>query len=100
MFQTVHPKHSLTQPFYRAKEEPQLLQDFPATLETVEKLTEFDSNDNVLVIIAHDRSLLDVLEFYPSSANSWKEKGWREAGVWRFLADFKLAVDRYSLQSL
>ncbi|KAJ4985088.1 metallo-beta-lactamase superfamily protein [Stagonosporopsis vannaccii] len=94
LFKQIHPQKSLAEPFYRVKNKPQFLQDLPATLQTVDKLTEFDANENVLVIIAHDRSLLDVLEFYPSSANSWKEKGWREAGMWRFLADFKLAVEQ------
>lgn len=67
------------------------MQDFEESQRTVEKLTEFDANDNVLTVIAHDRSLLDILDFYPASANSWKEKGWRQTGMWRFLADFRYA---------
>ncbi|KIX98169.1 uncharacterized protein Z520_06249 [Fonsecaea multimorphosa CBS 102226] len=47
----------------------------------------FDADDNVLVIYAHDDSLLDgVLEFWPQSdANAWKEKGWGTKAHWRFL---------------
>ncbi|KAJ4982687.1 metallo-beta-lactamase superfamily protein [Stagonosporopsis vannaccii] len=97
LFQAIHPLKSTTQPFYRPKEDPGLLQDYVETQTTIEKLTEFDANSNVLTIIAHDRSLLDVLDFYPASANDWKEKGWRQAGMWRFLADFKLAIDQTSV---
>jgi uncharacterized protein YfbU (UPF0304 family) len=64
---------------------------------TLEKMTEFDADEYVLVVVAHDRTLLDVLEFYSANANSWKEKGWREAGMWRFLADFRFAIHRSSL---
>lgn len=63
------------------------------TLETLGKLTEFDAHENILTVIAHDGSIVDVLEYYPKSANPWKEKGWKPASEWRFLADFKGAVN-------
>jgi hypothetical protein len=97
VLRAIHPQKSATKPFYRVKEGQHLLQDFVETQKTLEKMTEFDADENVLVVIAHDRTLLDVLEFYPANANSWKEKGWREAGMWRFLADFRFAIHRSSL---
>jgi hypothetical protein len=56
----VHPLKSATQPFYKPREDPSLLQNYKETLTTIGKMTEFDANTNVLTIIAHDGSLLDV----------------------------------------
>jgi hypothetical protein len=60
--------------------------------ETVRKVKNFDASDEVLVVIAHDASLVDVLDFYPESLNLWKEKGVDKLGRWRFLGDFVDAV--------
>ncbi|OQV02077.1 hypothetical protein CLAIMM_07328 [Cladophialophora immunda] len=55
----------------------------------------FDTDEDVLVIYAHDDSLLDgVLEFFPrSDANAWKEKGWGRKGHWRFLGRMVRALN-------
>jgi hypothetical protein len=89
----VHPLKSATQPFYKPREDPSILQKYQETLTTIGKMTEFDANPNVLTIIAHDTSLLDVMDFFPAAANAWKEKGWKQAGMWRFLADFRFSID-------
>ena len=53
----------------------------------------FDASENIFTMIAHDATLLDVVEFFPkSTANQWKEKGWKKQGLWKFLADFEEAV--------
>ena len=70
VLRAIHPQESATKPFYRVKEGQHLLQNFVETQKTLEKMTEFDADENVLVVIAHDRTLLDVLEFYPANANS------------------------------
>jgi hypothetical protein len=58
----------------------------PAQLQiSVNKLVEFDGKENILVVLAHDAGLLDVLDFFPKDINDWKEKGWKEQGHWRFL---------------
>ena len=67
--------------------------DLAAAREVVNKIKAFDADDNIMVITAHDWSLLEVLELYPQSANNWKAKGWKEKGRWRFLVDFQKAVD-------
>ena len=67
--------------------------DLAAARETLHKIESFDADDRILVVAAHDWSLRDVVEFYPQKANDWKRKGWKEAGRWRFLADFQKAVD-------
>lgn len=67
--------------------------DVEAAQESIEKMEDFDANENVLTIFAHDQTLLDVVEFFPKeTANDWKRKGWREKGMWRFLGDFEEAV--------
>jgi len=67
--------------------------DVPETQRTLEKLQEADASDDVLVVLAHDDSLLDVVEFFPKSANEWKAKGWGEKGRWAFLKFFSDAVE-------
>ena len=52
----------------------------------------FDADENVLVCIAHDGGLLDVLDWYPrGSINQWKEKGWKGRARWGFVNE--LPVD-------
>jgi len=53
---------------------------------SVDKMLPFDSDENVLTIFAHDDTLIDVIDFFPQSANDWKAKGWGKLGHWRFLA--------------
>lgn len=61
--------------------------------ESVAKWTEFDAQENVFAMIAHDASLFDVVEFYPQSANGWRGKGWKTEGRWRFLRDFNVTAE-------
>jgi hypothetical protein len=54
---------------------------------------EFDAADNVLVAVAHDEYLLEVLDFFPKTLNGWKEK---EDGVrarWLFSKGLGRAVE-------
>lgn len=61
--------------------------------DSIDKMEDFDAHDNVFTIFAHDQTLLDVVGVFPETrANDWKEKGWREKGLWGFLKDFKEAV--------
>ena len=61
--------------------------------ETLRKVQAFDADDRVLVVIAHDYTLLEVVDFFPKEANGWKAKGWKEEGRWGFLRDFQRAVE-------
>lgn len=60
--------------------------------ESVKKMSDFDQDENVLVMIAHDAHMLDVVRCFPEKANVWKEEGWKEKGRWLFLRDFESAV--------
>jgi len=56
------------------------------------KAQEVDAQENVWLIYARDPSLSGVVDFFPSSANAWKEKNWRDKTMWSFLADFQCAI--------
>lgn len=52
------------------------------------KATEaFDADDNIMVIMAHDWTLLPILDLWPKTANGWFEAEWKERGRWTFLKD-------------
>jgi hypothetical protein len=44
----------------------------------------FDSDEDVLVLTAHDASMHDFLEFFPNTLNEWQKKGVKDRGVWNF----------------
>ena len=60
--------------------------------QTVQKMKAFDAHENVFVIISHDPSLIGVVDFFPGTLNSWKDKQWAQATRWRFLDDFADAI--------
>ncbi|KAF2843304.1 Metallo-hydrolase/oxidoreductase [Patellaria atrata CBS 101060] len=97
LLQRVHPKRKADEPFY------EIAPDFPKDIEqatwTVRGCEEFDANDDVLVAMAHDQSLLGILGFFPQTLNAWKEKKYKEIARWRFLRDFADAVEDIDLQS-
>lgn len=62
------------------------------TIDTIEKAQVADANSNIWFIYAHDRSLLKSVDFFPLSANGWKEKKWREKTMWAFLDEFETAI--------
>jgi hypothetical protein len=81
-----------TTPFYEAA--PAMHTDAVASRVTLEALKMLDASPDVLVVIAHDPSLLDILEFSPdlkAELTGWQEGGERNTkviGRWRFLKDF------------
>lgn len=66
---------------------PSLQEDPNKAQETLEKLKAFDGRDDVMVVLAHDASFLDVLDFFPHSINDWMAKGWDEQARWLFLRE-------------
>ncbi|KAJ3012767.1 hypothetical protein HKX48_006095 [Thoreauomyces humboldtii] len=81
----VHPHRSTVRPFYNVTDAPG--RDTQLAEQAVTHLQDFDADENVFVVIAHDASLLGVVDFWPLSANTWKEKGWKEKTRWLFLKD-------------
>jgi glyoxylase-like metal-dependent hydrolase (beta-lactamase superfamily II) len=90
-FKSLLPTGTYSEAFYGIA--PGMHEDPRKAVETVQKLKAFDAHENVLVIIAHDPSLVGLVDFFPKSLNDWKRENWEEAARWRFLADFRNAVD-------
>lgn len=63
--------------------------DLAATQDTIDKLSALDAMDNVLTVLAHDKSLLKVVNFFPEFANDWRARGWSEKCRWAFISDFR-----------
>ncbi|KAJ6584946.1 hypothetical protein B0H19DRAFT_403471 [Mycena capillaripes] len=52
---------------------------------SIAKMADFDANEDVFVVLAHDISLVDVVGPFPASLNAWKAKGWKSRVTWAFL---------------
>ncbi|KAF2760941.1 hypothetical protein EJ05DRAFT_247426 [Pseudovirgaria hyperparasitica] len=83
-----HPEKSGVKPFYRMTE------SFPSDIGvaewSLEGTEEFDACRDIFVCLAHDESLLEVLEYLPKTMNGWRGRGWGEKVRWRFLGDFEI----------
>lgn len=88
----IHPYQEWDQPFYQTYTGA-ADRNVTEIGETISKMTDFDARDDVFVVIAHDISLLDIVNLFPKKANDWKKKGWKKQSHWKFLADFKEALD-------
>jgi hypothetical protein len=101
IFEPIHPStltssgNYKTTPFY----ELNLLLNvsLPDALTTVSKMQLFDMSTEVLVIIMHNASLLDVLSFYPKGElTGWEKREMEDylkaVGNWRFSKDFGKAI--------
>ncbi|KAF9872956.1 hypothetical protein CkaCkLH20_09466 [Colletotrichum karsti] len=98
LLEQIHPEHSRTAPFYaQLSEAPG--RDVAEAEASICKMADFDANDDIFVVIAHDRSLLGVIDVFPNSANHWREKGWKQAGRWRFLEDFRHQAEKLKTES-
>lgn len=90
LLQSLHPRNTLTEPFFTPSR--QLFPDHDAALDTVRKIIELDASDDIFVVIAHDLSLRDQIQFHPKTINNWKEEGLRSATRWLFCRDFEKAI--------
>jgi glyoxylase-like metal-dependent hydrolase (beta-lactamase superfamily II) len=97
IMQHVHPEKSATKPFYRAAEgfnEDPKVADW-----TIDGITEIDADERVFSVIAHDASLIPILEYFPKTMNEWQSKGWQKRGHWRFLGDFVKGIEEAAKKS-
>ena len=86
----LHPTKSNNEPFYDLLHEP-INHNYAEACVSRDRMEVFDADENVLVIIAHDLSVMDALPFYPDTLNEWKEAGLKEKVKWEFLGDFDLS---------
>ncbi|KAL9122373.1 MAG: hypothetical protein Q9187_001073 [Circinaria calcarea] len=95
VFEAVHWKNKVDEPIFEAanlEDGKGASEDFQGAMESIGELVEVDGQDHVFTVVAYDKSLLGIVEFFPAKANQWKEKGWMK-GRWAFLGDFKEAVE-------
>lgn len=95
LFEHLLPGNDRRQPFYkvaRPKDGIQIAHDPDQADASISKLQATDALNEVLVIIAHDTSLMSVVDFFPKYADDFFNKGWAEDGRWLFLKDFVDAV--------
>lgn len=65
--------------------------DVPTARQSVSKMQAFDDSENVLVCIAHDPTLLDILPTFNTiglegqGISGWKAAGWKERCHWGWL---------------
>ncbi len=87
-----------TKPFYtiaRLDDGKGVAHDADEAEATIGKVIEADARDEVLVVMAHDETLLSVMDFFPKYANDFLQKGWVKEGRWLFLKDFAKAVKNW-----
>jgi glyoxylase-like metal-dependent hydrolase (beta-lactamase superfamily II) len=85
-----------SRPFFEISNLPDgksVAHDFDDAVLTIGKVQEADAREEILVVMAHDESLLEVVDFFPEEANGFVEKGWVRDGRWGFLKDFREAVE-------
>jgi hypothetical protein len=85
----VHPCHSPVSPFYEPT--AHIAADIKQNMLDIKGLQIFDANPNVLTIMAHDGSFLDLSDsqWFPRTINDWKRLGLKEKAMWGFLRDIK-----------
>jgi hypothetical protein len=92
LFQRVHPNLGSFRTFYGAI--MPIIENPVVHRTMLDALKTFDQSPNVLDILTHDASLLDVLGFFPRADligwEKWASK--KEFGPWRFLNDFRKIV--------
>jgi len=59
---------------------------------SLQKMQEADALPEVFVIIAHDKSLLGRIPFFPESIDNFRGESWARDSHWAFLSDFHRAL--------
>lgn len=93
-YQAIHCYDSPTKPFYNVTSS--FAHDKELADWTIAGMGEFDCQQNVLLLTAHDEHVVEpepVITFFPESLNDWHEKGIGEKAKWQFLRDFDKAVE-------
>lgn len=89
--QEIHRDKKPNEPYYRVRKG--FSYNDEDCEQTITNMTGFDAADNVLVVIAHDPSLLDNdFPMYPAVANNWRQADFAKKLRWCFVKDFQQAV--------
>lgn len=86
------PQNMRTSAFYKVTQElGGWYADPPVAQKSVDRLEEFDADENVFVCVAHDGGLFDVVNWFPNgNLNEWKAKGWKAKSRWGFLNELPM----------
>jgi len=90
LLQDIHRNKIPTEPFYKVRKD--FAHDIVKCDWTIEGLQEFDAHPNILLLVAHDQTVLDTLDFYPKPMNDWFEKDLAKKAKWKFLGDFSEGI--------
>ncbi|ORY69029.1 beta-lactamase-like protein [Pseudomassariella vexata] len=87
------PSNARTSPYYKpCSSADSWYLDPPRACQSIEHLKALDADDRVLVLIAHDPSIMNKFPFFPNGVlDDWHEAGWKQGIRWRFLDE--LPVD-------
>jgi glyoxylase-like metal-dependent hydrolase (beta-lactamase superfamily II) len=84
--------HGKTRPFYNLARDG--IHSNPDEGEaTISKVIGADAHNEVLIVMAHDPTVPLWVDFFPTYANDFLKKGWKEKGRWLFLKQFEQAVN-------
>lgn len=83
---------STTTPFFEVTSaKPASYLDRETAMQSIIRMQDFDASPNVLVCIAHDPTLVNVLPFLndqpKADINDWKERGYNGSTLWGWLND-------------
>ena len=91
LFTRCHPSKQspTTSPYYIPRHGPESWYcDPPLALQSIDLLKVVDADERVLVLIAHDPSILDVATFFPhGTINAWQKNEYRQKMRWRWLSE-------------
>lgn len=93
LFRDVHPDEAADKPFYHVTKT--FAYDKEVADWTIAGLGEFDAHENVLLLLAHDKSVIDPAQFrfYPDQLSDWHAEGIAAKVKWLFLKEFEGAVE-------
>ena len=82
----VHPEHSNKTQFHRIRTGHSF--NVAEARDSLKLMEAFDADENVMVITAHDATLIPMMVFWPQHANGWYDANWKGSNRWAFLEDF------------
>lgn len=89
--ENVHPQHSNNTPFCGINHGHPY--DAEMAQRSLKLMEPFDADEKILVIAAHDHTLVPYLEYWPKESNGWHEAHWKELNRWEFLKDFTKIIE-------
>ncbi|KAH7303250.1 beta-lactamase-like protein [Stachybotrys elegans] len=89
-----HRGRQESEPFF----DPIFSSDMQQASQTIRNAQAADARDDIFIVCAHDMDIVGVVDFFPKTANQWKEKGWKQKSLWRFLGDLAAAASVFDVK--